>query len=152
MNSKTPQNSPSRPNWYKIRLPPHLTKWVIECLEEEVNLKRYQAFKKVCISCKNNGRTIFVRVLFEHRLYRGAKEYGSESDLVGLPVSYLIDVNRGVLKGNSMKYDLGDNVLYRDVFPVYDQVVNFDPESKFNREKYRLFKYISKFNIPRVKS
>lgn len=35
MNRKSPQNSVARPNWYKARLPPHLTKWATKCLEEK---------------------------------------------------------------------------------------------------------------------
>lgn len=151
MNRKSPTNTLSRPNWYKMRLPPHLTRWVTECLKEEVNLQRYQPFRKVSVSCKNNGKTIFVRLLFEDKLYKGAKSYGPEKDLVGLPVSYLIDVNRGILKGNNMDYDIGDEVKYHEVYPVYNQTVTFEPDSKFVKERYRIFKFISKFNIPLVK-
>jgi hypothetical protein len=150
MNKKRPQNSAIRPNWYKIRLPPHLTTWAIKCLEEEVDTKKYQNFQKISISCKNNGKTIFMRVLFEGRLYQGGREHGAEKDLAGLPVSYLIDVNKGTLKGNDMDYDIGDDIKYHEVYPVYNELVEFNPDSKFNKEKYRLFKYINKFTIPRV--
>lgn len=152
MNHKRPQNSASRPNWYKVRLPPHLTRWAIKCLEEEVDLQRYQTFNKISISCKNNGKTIFMRVLFESRLYQGGKEHGSERDLKALPVCYLIDVNRGILKGNDMDYDIGDAIKYHEVYPVYNKVVEFDPESKFIKEKHRLYKFIERFTIPQVKT
>lgn len=148
---KQPTNSHIRPNWYKVRLPPHLTKWATECLAEEVNLKRYQTFRKVSISCKNNGKTIFMRILFEDKIYRNSKKYGSEDNLVGLPVTYLIDVNRNTLKGNKMEYDLGDNVFYHEIYPVYSDTVVFHDGSKFAREKYRLYKYIANFTIPLVK-
>jgi len=150
MNNKTPQNSLTRPNWYKIRLPPHLTTLVSDCLAEEVDLKKFQSFRKISISCKNNGKTIFVRILFEDKLYRLAKQYGPESELVGLPVSYLIDVNKGILKGNDMKYDIGDNVMYHDVFPVYNKTIEFSEKSKFTLVKHRIFKFVGKFKIPLV--
>lgn len=150
MNHKRPQNSASRPNWYKIRLPPHLTQWATKCLEEEVDLHRYQTFHKISVSCKNNGKTIFIRILFESRLYQGGKEHGAERDLAALPVCYLIDVNKGTLKGNNMDYDIGDNIKYNEVYPVYNNVVEFDSNSKFNKEKYRLFKFVEKFSIPAV--
>jgi len=150
MDHKHPQNSATRPNWYKVRLPPHLTKWATKCLEEEVDIHRYQSFQKISASMKNNGKTIFMRILFESRLYGGGKEHGAERDLVGLPVCYLIDVNKGILKGNEMKYDIGNNIMYSEVHPVYNKVVELEPDSKFNKEKYRLFKYIEKFTIPLV--
>lgn len=92
-----------------------------------------------------------MRLLFESRLYRGGKEHGPESELAGLPVSYLIEVNKGILKGNKMDYDIGDDIKYHEVYPVFDQTLGFSPESKFTREKYRLFKFISKYDIPTVK-
>jgi hypothetical protein len=150
MNRKHPQNSASRPNWYKIRLPPHLTKWAIKCLEDEVDVNRYQNFAKISMSCKNNGKTIFMRLLFESRLYEGGKEHGAERDLAALPVCYLIDVNKSTLKGNDMDYDIGNDVKYHEVYPVYNKTVEFDPDSKFNKEKYKLFKYINKFTVPLV--
>lgn len=150
MNQIRPQNSATRPNWYKMRLPPHLTTWAEECLKEEVNLNRYQPFTKVSVSCKNNGKSIFIRLLFESRLYKGAKQHGSEDNLIGLPVCYLIDVNRCTLKGNNMDYDIGDNVKYNEVYPTYNQTVVFEPDSKFAKGKSRLFKFVSNFNIPRV--
>lgn len=152
MNQKRPQNSSSRPNWYKMRLPPHLTRWATDCLKEEVDITRYQTFQKISVSCKNNGKTLFMRVLFEGRLYQGGKEHGPESELKALPVSYLIEVNKGILKGNKMDYDIGDNIKYNEVYPVYNQVVELDPESRFSREKYRLFKFMQKFAIPVVGS
>jgi hypothetical protein len=151
MNQNRPQNSKVRPNWYKMRLPPHLTKWATECLQEEVDFKRYQPFQKVSVSCKNNGKTHFLRLLFEGRVYKGGKDHGSEIDLKGLPVSYLIEVNKGILKGNKMEYDIGDDVKYHEVYPVYSQTVELNEESRFTQEKYRLFKFIEKFTIPRVK-
>jgi len=93
---------------------------------------------------------MFVRVLYESRLYQNGKPHGAERDLVALPVSYLIDANKGILKGNQMEYDIGDGVKYNEVYPVYNQTVEFDPESKFSKERYRLFKYIEKFTIPCV--
>lgn len=93
-----------------------------------------------------------MRVLFESRLYQGGKEHGPESELKALPVNYLIEVNKGILKGNNMDYDIGDDIRYNEVYPVYNQVVELDPESKFNREKYRLFKFMQKFVIPVVGS
>ena len=152
MNKKIPQNTATRPNWYKIRLPPHLTRWVTECLQEEVDLKRYQPFRKISISCKNNGKTVFARLLFEDKIYKCAKRYGPEADLVGLPVSYLIDINKGILKGNEMDYLIGDDIKYHEMFPVYNRTVTFEDDSKFTKGKYRLFKYISKFTIPLVKT
>lgn len=152
MNQKRPQNSPSRPNWYKMRLPPYLTKWATECLKEEVDLTRYQPFQKISMSCKNNGKTVFVRILFEGRLYVGGKEHGSERDLKALPVSYLIDVNKGILKGNKMEYDIGDDVKYNEVYPVYNLEVQLEPDSRLTREKHRLYKFVKKFTIPKVDS
>lgn len=151
MNQKRPQNSVVRPNWYKIRLPPHLSQWATDCLQELVNLKQYQSFSKISVSCKNNGRTIFMRLLFESRLFYGGKEHGAEKDLVGLPVCYLIEVNKGILKGNDMNYDIGDGVIYNEVYPTWNKTEDISENTKFNKEKYRLFKYINKFTIPLVR-
>jgi hypothetical protein len=150
MNQKRPQNSASRPNWYKMRLPRYLTTWAEDCLKEEVDLSRYQSFSKISVSCKNNGKTVFMRLLFEDRIYTGGKRHGCENDLAGLPVSYFIDVNKGILKGNNMDYDIGNDIKYNDVYPTYNRTVEFEPESKFTKGKYMLFKFVDKFTIPRV--
>ena len=150
MNQNHPQNSATRPNWYKMRLPPHLTTWAIDCLKEEVDIHRYQTFSKVSVSCKNNGKTVFMRLLFEGRIYKGGKEHGAEKDLVGLPVSYLIEVNRGTLKGNKMDFPIGDDIKYHEVYPVFSKTVDFSDDSKFTKEKYRLYKYMNKYDIPKV--
>lgn len=71
-----------------------------------------------------------MRILFESRLYQGGKEHGSEQDLTALPVCYLIDVNKGILKGNKMDYNIGDNIKYNEVYPVYNSVVEFNPEEE----------------------
>ena len=152
MNQKHPQNSASRPNWYKMRLPPYLTNWATDCLKEVVDITKYQSFSKISVSCKNNGKTIFMRLLFEGRLFKGGKEHGAEKDLVGLPVCYLIDVNKGLLKGNKMDFLIDEDIKYHEIYPTYNQTVEFEPKSKFNKEKYRLYKFIDKFKIPRVGS
>lgn len=145
-----PKNSPKRPNWYKIRLPRHLTKWSIDCLKEHVDLDKYQEFRKVSISCKNNGKTVFARILFESKLYYGGAIRGEDNKLTGLPVSYLFEVNKGILKGNSMDYDIGEGKKYNDEFKVFDKTLKLDEDSKFNKEKYILFNYIDGFTIPLV--
>lgn len=146
-----PQNSATRPNWYKILLPRKLTLWAIECLKEEVNLKNFQKFRKVSASCKNNGKTIFVRLLFESKLYYGGHCYGNESKLAGLPVSYLIEVNKGILKGNSMDYTIGKGVKYNEVYPVFDKTIKLSEDSKLVTEKNKLYKFLRKYKIPEVK-
>lgn len=150
MNRQVPQNTATRPNWYKMRLPPHLTTWATDCLQEAVDLKKYQGFQKVSISCKNNGRTIFMRLLFEGRLFTGGVPHGAEKDLIGLPVSYLIDVNKSTLQGNCMDYDIGNGIKYPDIYPVYNTTIDLDERTKFTSEKYRLFKFMDKFIIPKV--
>jgi hypothetical protein len=124
----------------------------MECLKEFVDTSKYQKFRKVSASCKNNGKTVFVRLLFESKLYRGGFIRGSDDQLMGLPVSYLIEVNKGILKGNEMNYDIGDGILYKDKFSVYKDTIKLDKTSKLNREKHILYNYIKKFDIPKVKT
>jgi len=146
-----PTNSATRPNWYKVPLPRRLTMWAIACLKEQLNLDHFQKFRKVSVSCKNNGRTIFVRLLFESKLYYGGHCFGNEAKLVGLPVSYLIEVNRGILKGNKMDYDIGNGRKYNEVYPTFDKIIKLDEDSKLVSEKHKLYKFLKKYKIPLVK-
>lgn len=148
--NQCPRNSATRPNWYKWRLPPYMTEWAIECLSEHVDVTKYQPFTKVSISCKNNGKAVFIRLLFESRLYQGAKQHGAEKDLIGLPVSYLIEVNKAILKGNKMEYNIGDDIKYHEVYPVYNLTTHLEEDCKLQKEKKYIYKYVKNFKIPLV--
>lgn len=152
MNHGLPTCSKTRPNWYKVNLPRNLTMWAIECLKEHVDIKKYQSFKKVSVSCKNNGKTVFVRLLYESKLYNNGTMYGSEQNLTGLPVSYLIEVNKGILKGNNMDYHIRNDVKYNEVYPIYNKTVQLTKDSKLVSEKHKLYSFVHKFEIPRVGS
>ena len=144
-------NSKKRPNWYKILLPKDLSNWAIACLAEYVNLEKYQKFRKVSVSCKNNGKTIFVRLLFESKLYFGGKIRGNDDQLVALPVSYLIEVNRGIVKGNDMNYNIGGKKKYNEIYPVWNEIIKATEDSRIMKEKHILYRYISNYTIPPVK-
>lgn len=146
--SPMPQNSKIRPNWYKVPLPRNLAMWAIECLKEYVDISKFQRFRKVSVSCKNNGTSLFVRLLFESKMYYGGHCVGKEQFLTGLPVSYLIEVNKRMLKGNDMNYDIGKGVKYNEKFPVFNKMIEMDEESKLWKERDKLFKFIKQFDIP----
>lgn len=143
-----PQNSKIRPNWYKVPLPRNLAMWAIECLKEYVDISKFQRFRKVSVSCKNNGTSLFVRLLFESKMYYGGHCVGKEQFLTGLPVSYLIEVNKRMLKGNDMNYDIGGGVKYSEKFPVFNKIIEMDEDSKLWKERDKLFKFIKQFDIP----
>ncbi len=151
----------ARPNWYKIRLPGDLDRWARECLEEYVDLSKYQRFEKVSVSCKNNGRNLFVRLLFEGRIprqtslsqpYRRRRQKDGANGDDYLPVCYLIEVNHGILKGQAMNYDLGDGVMYHQAWPVWNETIVLEPSSKLMTERFRLLGWLRRFDIPLIQS
>ena len=49
-----------------------------------------------------------------------------------------------------MDFPIGDDIKYHEVYPVFNKTVDFSDDSKFTKEKYRLYKFINKFEIPKV--
>lgn len=124
-------------NWYLYDIDSQMSDWILECLSEYIDfVQPYDTMylrAKQCPSGRKEYRVVFSA---EYNGYR-------------FPVCYLLDLNTGKFKGNSMHYCIdGEGTHYSDRYPVYSDRFKFQQGSKFDRERGQLKSFLASLEIP----
>ena len=133
-------------SWYRFDLPEPLVEWLTLCLREQIS--SYQPFDHVCVKAKHHqsGKKEF-KLVFS---YKWTTLRNGQLHQLNFPVCYLLDVNRQKFKGNAMNYQIGEGLLYSNVYPVFNQHIVFKPDSLFVREKAKLTKFLQHLDVPKA--
>lgn len=130
-------------SWYQFDLPSALSEWLQQCVQECINLADSQPYDSIFIRAKRhiNGRKEY-KVIFRHTWIT------SDGKRRNFPVCYVLDPTVGKFKGNKMNYYIDNERVYSQIYPIYNECFKFGMESKFNKEKRELLKYLDQLDIP----